>query len=227
MKVYKIPSNDYNSYLVVGNQGISLYHSGNVSPIEGSREVLLGGSELLTTSNGLRFIIPSDLINYSYPQTLLQGTTVVVKEINPKVVMVVLQAVKSTDPNAVKFIPSSTFRNSRPGYVFTTKEQGTGYYLDKIELAKQVGQTVVTKPSGVVCDEESGVCTINPVEKAGRMFQAPPVGTEPSSWSATGDPVYDQPLTNDFSGRESVLYRHQLSTNEQSIGPDSLPMHFQ
>ena len=29
-----------------------------------------------------------------------------------------------------KFIPAKTYEGSRPGYVFTTRAQGTGYYSD-------------------------------------------------------------------------------------------------
>lgn len=220
MKVYKIPSNEYTSYLVVDAQNVILYHSGNVKDIKGSREQLLGGSELITTTDGLNFIIPSDIINYSFPPSLSDKSTVLIREYNPTVIRVVLQAVKSNDPNALKFMPSPTFRGRRPGYIFTTRNDKTGYYLDKIELAKQAGQIIEPK-----C--ENGVCSISDqkINSIGKMFSSNK--KEPTCWSATGEPLYENPATNDFAGREAVLYRHQLAQNERALGPDTLPMQFQ
>jgi hypothetical protein len=34
-------------------------------------------------------------------------------------------------PPNVEFIPSSSYTGSKFGYVFTTRDQGVGYYLDK------------------------------------------------------------------------------------------------
>jgi hypothetical protein len=39
-------------------------------------------------------------------------------------------AVQPIQEQPQSFIESKTFQGSNPGYVFTTREQGTGYYLD-------------------------------------------------------------------------------------------------
>lgn len=41
-------------------------------------------------------------------------------------------------PPNVEFIPSSSYIGSKSGYVFTTRDQGVGYYLDK-HVQKSLG----------------------------------------------------------------------------------------
>lgn len=39
-------------------------------------------------------------------------------------------------PSGQSFIPSKTFTGPKPGYVFRRDKQGTGYYLDALEMEK-------------------------------------------------------------------------------------------
>ena len=57
------------------------------------------------------------------------------------------------------------------------------------------------------------------------MFSSEP--PKPTMWSATGDALSDLPATDDYAGREAVLYKHQVGDNERSWGPDALPTVFQ
>lgn len=186
-QVYKIPSDEYNSYIVMNVYSHPmLIHSGKITPLSCIKET--SNNIIILKTNNINFMIPCDELKCSYPK--LKNTVLLEKINDPVTIILALQAVKFKDPNAVIFEKSNKYRGSKLGYVFKNGDKGLGYYLDPLSILKGLGQNknlYKFEPETLI---EKGWTTTK---------------KEPVSWTASGEPIYEEFKYEKIKDRSEVL----------------------